>query len=112
MPTRRGTGIKTSRAAFDQDRQACDALALQVLDEVTVHAALDEGRQYPAARAAIAEKGLVDEAEVGHESVPALIEQFRAVNPDGKNNPASPRLGNAGRRNGPVAPGIDAFRSG
>ena len=141
MPTRRRTGIETSRAAasagaetlsqlvedpkrakkayrefhkldVDQDRQAGEAMALQVLDEVKVHAVLFQGRRYPAARAASAEKSRVGEVEVAHKWVRALIEQLRGTSPDGQHNPALPRLGNAGRRNGPAAPEIDAFRNG
>ena len=140
MPTRRRTGIETSHVAasagaetlnqlfedpkraktayrefhkldVDQDRQACEAMALQVPAEVTVHAVLFQGRRYLAARAAIAEKGRVDEAKIEDGWVPALIEQLSGMSPDGQHNFASPRPGNAGRRNVPASPGINAVRS-
>ncbi|MFN3630552.1 MAG: hemerythrin domain-containing protein, partial [Casimicrobiaceae bacterium] len=65
----------------DADPESCEALVLQVLDELTVHATLEEELLYPAARGAIAEADLVDEAEVEHESVRALIEQLRDMQP-------------------------------
>ncbi len=67
---------------LQQDPQACEALVLHVLDELTVHATLEEELLYPAARDAIADGGLVDEAEVEHESVHALIAQLRSMSPD------------------------------
>jgi hemerythrin superfamily protein len=54
----------------------------QVLDELTVHAAVEEELLYPAARGALAEASLIDEAEVEHESLHALIEQLRAMTPE------------------------------
>jgi hemerythrin superfamily protein len=66
----------------EQDPEAAQALVLQVLDELTVHATLEEELLYPAARGAIAEESLVDEAEVEHESVRMLIEQLRNMSPE------------------------------
>ena len=65
----------------DKDPESCEALVAQVLDELTVHAAVEEELLYPAARSAI-EENLVDEAEVEHESLHALIDQLRGMTPD------------------------------
>ncbi len=66
---------------IDEDPEGCEALVLQVLDELTVHATLEEELLYPAARGAVKEEDLIDEAEVEHESVRALIEQLRTMGP-------------------------------
>jgi hemerythrin superfamily protein len=66
----------------EADPEACQALVLQVLDELTVHAAVEEELLYPAARGAVAEVSLIDEAEVEHESLHALIDQLRAMSPE------------------------------
>ncbi len=65
----------------EADPESCEALVHQVLDDLSVHAAIEEELFYPAARGAIAEESLVDEAEVEHESVHALIEQLRGMTP-------------------------------
>jgi hemerythrin superfamily protein len=65
-----------------QQPEAREALVLQVLEELTVHATLEEELLYPAARDAIADGSLIDEAEVEHESVHALIAQLRSMSPD------------------------------
>jgi hemerythrin superfamily protein len=62
--------------------EECEAIVRQVLEELQVHAALEEELLYPAAREAIAEEQLIDEAEVEHESIHALIEQLNSMAPD------------------------------
>ena len=64
------------------DAQACEELVTQVLDELTLHAAIEEELLYPAAREAIADEHLVDEAEVEHEAMHSLIDQLRQMGPD------------------------------
>ncbi len=64
-----------------QDHEAMQAIVEQVLDELTVHAALEEEFLYPAARAALSEDDLIDEAEVEHESVHTFINQLREMSP-------------------------------
>lgn len=64
------------------DPQARQTLVQKVLDELTVHAALEEELLYPAARSALANQDLIDEAEVEHESLHVLIDQIRAGGPD------------------------------
>jgi hemerythrin superfamily protein len=66
----------------EEDVEACEALVRQVLDELTVHAAIEEELLYPAARGAIADEHLLDEAEVEHESMHALIDQLRGMSAD------------------------------
>jgi hemerythrin superfamily protein len=62
-----------------EDDERCEAIVTQVLDELTVHASLEEELLYPAARGAITDDSLIDEAEVEHETVRALIEQLRSM---------------------------------
>ena len=63
----------------EEDPERCEALVRQVLADLEVHTALEEELLYPAARDAIAEPDLVDEAEVEHESAHALIEQLKSM---------------------------------
>jgi hemerythrin-like domain-containing protein len=53
------------------------ALAEQICNELTVHAQIEEEIFYPAARDAIREEDLVDEATVEHQSAKDLIAQIR-----------------------------------
>jgi len=62
--------------------EACGALVGQVLDELTVHAALEEELLYPALRGAMAEESLIDEAEVEHDSIHSFIDRLRSMSPD------------------------------
>ena len=64
------------------DPEACAEIVTMVLDELTVHARLEEELLYPAARAQLKDAGLIDEAEVEHESMHALIDQLRGLNPE------------------------------
>lgn len=65
-----------------EDPASCEELVLQVLDELSMHAAIEEELLYPAAREAIADEHLIDEAEVEHESMHTLIDQLRQMSPD------------------------------
>ena len=62
-----------------EERQA---VAQQICLLLTVHATAEEEIFYPAARAAIDESDLLDEAEVEHASAKDLIAQIEAMNPD------------------------------
>ena len=66
----------------EENPEACGELVRQVLAELTVHAELEEELLYPAARQAIAEEMLVDEAEVEHEAIRALIKQLEGMEPE------------------------------
>lgn len=65
-----------------EDPESCQALVQQTLAEVEVHAELEEQLFYPAARGAIKEEDLVDEAEVEHMTAKVLIEQLKGMGPD------------------------------
>jgi len=67
---------------IEQDPQACEAIVQQVLQELSVHAALEEELLYPAARDAISDEDLIDEAEVEHESMHVFLNQLRGMGPD------------------------------
>ena len=57
-------------------------LARQICAMLTVHTTIEEEIFYPAARAALKEQDLLDEAEVEHASAKALIEQIESASPD------------------------------
>jgi hypothetical protein len=62
-----------------EDAQEAEALVSQTLAEIEVHASLEEQIFYPAARGAIKEEDLIDEAEVEHMTVKVLIEQLKSM---------------------------------
>lgn len=66
----------------EEDAEECQALVAQVLDELSVHASLEEELLYPAARQALSDESLIDEAEVEHESLHVLIDQLRGMTPE------------------------------
>ncbi|MEO5771797.1 MAG: hemerythrin domain-containing protein [Burkholderiaceae bacterium] len=66
---------------IDADPETCQAIVEQVCQELTVHATLEEELLYPAARGA-ADEDLIDEAEVEHETVKALIAQLEGMGPE------------------------------
>jgi len=57
-------------------------LARQICTMLTVHATIEEEIFYPAARAALKEQDLLDEAEVEHASAKDLIGQIENASPD------------------------------
>jgi hemerythrin superfamily protein len=62
-----------------EDRKA--ALAEQICNELTVHAQIEEEIFYPAAREAIRDEDLIQEATVEHQSAKDLIAQIESGNP-------------------------------
>src|SRR5690606_35054170 len=58
------------------------ALAARICTELTVHAQLEEEIFYPAARAAIDDEELMDEATVEHASAKDLIAQIESMGAD------------------------------
>lgn len=64
------------------DPEACRAIVEQVLLELQVHASLEEELLYPAARDALPQADLIDEAEVEHESAHQLMDQLRSLGPE------------------------------
>ncbi|WP_454908774.1 hemerythrin domain-containing protein [Variovorax gossypii] len=67
--------LTKSRAASARDKRR--DLAMQICMELTVHAQIEEEIFYPAARAAIKETDLLDEAEVEHAGAKDLIAQIQ-----------------------------------
>ncbi|WP_280156217.1 hemerythrin domain-containing protein [Piscinibacter sp. XHJ-5] len=65
-----------------EDPEACKSLVEQTLAEVEVHAQLEEQLFYPAARGAVKEEDLIDEAEVEHMTAKVLIEQLKGMQPE------------------------------
>lgn len=63
-----------------EDPERCQMLVEQTLAEIEVHAQLEEQIFYPAAREAIKEEELIDEAEVEHMTARVLIEQLKGMN--------------------------------
>jgi hemerythrin superfamily protein len=53
----------------------------QICDELTIHTTLEEEILYPAARGAIRDEDLMDEADIEHEGAKNLIAQLRSANP-------------------------------
>ena len=58
------------------------ALARQICQMLTVHATVEEEMFYPAARAALSDGDLLDEAQVEHASAKELIAQIESMGPD------------------------------
>ena len=68
-----------SKLDAEDDAERCEEIVRQVLAELEVHTALEEELLYPAARGAIAEPDLIDEAEVEHESAHTLMDQLKSM---------------------------------
>jgi hemerythrin superfamily protein len=70
--------------AKEKDEQKKSDLIDQICTALTVHAQIEEEIFYPAARNALEEKGedLLDEAEVEHGTIKALVEQLENTRPD------------------------------
>jgi hemerythrin superfamily protein len=75
----------------EQDREDCEVLVQEVLRDLTVHMALEEELLYPAARNALKEVDLIDEAEVEHESAHALMDQLQRL--EGQDDKHAARFG-------------------
>jgi hypothetical protein len=67
-------------AEADSDER--QALAEQICEALTVHATIEEEIFYPAARDALEEQDLLDEAEVEHASAKDLIAQIMDMDAD------------------------------
>lgn len=65
-----------------EDSQQCMELVEHTCGELEVHTALEEELFYPAARAALDDAELVDEAEVEHMTVHMLMEQIKDMEPE------------------------------
>jgi hemerythrin-like domain-containing protein len=71
--------FKTFERTDDQQKQ--EQLATAICNELTVHTQLEEQLLYPAAREALEEADLVDEATVEHQVAKDLIEKIRQSRP-------------------------------
>lgn len=65
-----------------EDGEKLEAIVEQTCAELDIHTRLEDELFYPAAREAIKEGSLIDEAEVEHGSAKALIAQLREMEPD------------------------------
>ena len=65
-----------------EDPEACRGLVEQTLAEIEVHAQIEEQIFYPAARGAMKDEELIDEAEVEHMTAKVLIEQLKGMQPE------------------------------
>ena len=75
--------FKTAEKLHSQDaHDELQALVEQTCAEVQVHARLEEELFYPAAREAVKEEDLIEEAEVEHGSAKALMQQLEGLSPD------------------------------
>lgn len=72
-----------------EEPERCQELVQQTLAEIEVHAQLEEQVFYPAAREAIKEEDLIDEAEVEHMTAKVLIEQLKGMNAEDEKFAAS-----------------------
>jgi hypothetical protein len=70
--------LKDSEETSDEDKAAIVAMACA---DLTIHAQIEEEIFYPAAREAIDEHDLLDEAEVEHASAKDLIAQLAEMQP-------------------------------
>lgn len=73
---------KTSFREFDrldalEDAEACDNLIRQTCVELEIHTRLEEDVFYPTVRAALSKTGLIDDAEVEHQTMKMLLDQVR-----------------------------------
>lgn len=73
--------FKKMKEKDDQDEEAMQLLVETVCAELTIHAQIEEEIFYPAARDAIDDMDLLDEAEVEHASAKQLITELAAMQP-------------------------------
>ena len=69
---------------FESSRSSSkkQSLALEICQELTIHAQIEEEVFYPAVQAALKDKTLVPEAKVEHETLKFLIAQIESESPD------------------------------
>jgi hemerythrin-like domain-containing protein len=78
--------VKKAFRAFEkmdhEDHDAMKALVSQVCAALKVHTKVEEELFYPAARKALKDEDLMNEAEVEHDSAKTLIRQLERMKPD------------------------------
>jgi hemerythrin superfamily protein len=67
--------------ALKSDGPRKAALVRKICDELTIHTTIEEEIFYPAARVAIGDEDLMDEADVEHDGAKDLIADLRDMNP-------------------------------
>ena len=68
-----------------EDTEKQQQLVQSVCEDLKLHTTLEEELFYPAAREAIADEDLLNEAQVEHETAKMLIEQLENMGPDDPN---------------------------
>jgi hemerythrin superfamily protein len=68
--------------ADKKDLRGKEQIAQQICDELTIHAQIEEEIFYPAARAAIKDDDMLNEAEVEHATAKDLISQIQDMSAD------------------------------
>ena len=68
-----------------EDTEAQQQLVQSVCEDLKLHTTLEEELFYPAAREAIDDEDLLNEAQVEHETAKMLIEQLENMGPDDPN---------------------------
>ena len=74
--------FRTFEKMDHEDHDAMKALVSQVCEALKVHTRVEEELFYPAARKAIQDEDLMNEAEVEHDSAKALIRRLERMKPD------------------------------
>jgi hemerythrin-like domain-containing protein len=78
--------VKKAFRAFEKmdhdDHEALKGLVSQVCEALKVHTRVEEELFYPAARKAIRDDDLMNEAEIEHDSAKVLIRQLERMKPD------------------------------
>ena len=73
--------FKSFEKSTGEDADKKQELVAEICTELTVHATIEEEIFYPAAREALEEQDLLDEAEVEHASAKELIAQLEDMKP-------------------------------
>ena len=68
-----------------EDTEAAQQLVQTVCEDLKVHTTLEEEIFYPAAREALEDEDIMNEAQVEHETAKMLIEQLENAGPDDPN---------------------------
>lgn len=80
------------RLDAEVDADVCERIIRQTCMELEVHTRLEEEVFYPAIRASLAQTGLIDDAEVEHQTMSMLLDQVRRLSPRDARQAASFRV--------------------
>ena len=84
--------FKEFEALGDKATSSKRELAEQICNELTIHTAIEEEIFYPAAREAIDDDDLMDEADVEHSAAKDLIAQIQEMDADGSHYDAKVKV--------------------